>query len=475
MIDYAIIGAGIGGCSAAALLKAAGEEVVLIEKEPYVGGCASTFTHKKHRYNTGATTICGYRDGGAVKSLFDRAGVIPELIPVDPAMVVIHKNKTIRRFRDVELFLEEIDRAYSHPKHRMFWELVRSVSETFYETKGYYYSNRSLWDKILSLKSHAPLLRKFWPYLHANAQSFIENIYGELSAEYLDFLNAQVLIVTQTTLKECNFLTAALALGYTFDANHYAMGGMGRVCESLISNLPDVRLGHEVHSIHKIKDGFHINTSRGSLQARSLIMGTSHFESSRWFDEEAIKGYYRRYQKLNNHQSAFVLYMTVASKTPFSHHYQLISDNIIPNTLSKALFVSFSDPADTHIASEGHYSVTASIHTDARWWKDISPGEYRRKKHELHTLLEQWICDTLSLPRDSIVESFAATPKTFGRYLNRTQLGGIAMSRTNILPFLPSNDTPIERFYQVGDTSYAAQGWPGVAMGAMNLMRLLNE
>lgn len=475
MKEYAIVGGGIGGCSAAALLAAEGKEVVLIEKEPYLGGCASTFTHKKHLYNTGATTLCGYREGGIVHTLFERAGAKPELLEIDPAMVVIHNGKTIRRYRDMESFLEEINRAYPHPKHRAFWELVRSISERFYSQSGYRYSNRTVWKKISSLASYAPLLRELWPYLHESAHRFTERFYGGLDPEYLDFLSAQVLIVTQTSFSECNFLAAALALGYTFDINHYALGGMGKLCESLIANVPDIRLSHEVRSIFPIRGGYRINTAKGGIEAHNLIMATSHFGSEKWFSDEEIRSYYHRYARLNNHQSAFVLYMTLASVERYAHHYQLISQTTVPHTLSKALFVSFSDPSDIHLAPKGHYSITASIHTDERWWRALSPSDYRRKKHELQSLLEKWICDTLSLKRGDIVESFAATPKTFGRYLNRTQLGGIAMSRTNILPLLPSNDTPIERFYQVGDTSYAAQGWPGVAMGAMNLMRLLDE
>jgi len=44
----------------------------------------------------------------------------------------------------------------------------------------------------------------------------------------------------------------------------------------------------------------------------------------------------------------------------------------------------------------------------------------------------------------------------------------------NFLPFLPSNDTKIDGLYNIGDSVYAAQGWPGVMMGVKNLKRLLD-
>jgi len=47
------------------------------------------------------------------------------------------------------------------------------------------------------------------------------------------------------------------------------------------------------------------------------------------------------------------------------------------------------------------------------------------------------------------------------------------MKKENLVYKLPSNDTPIKGLYVVGDTTYAAQGWPGVMMGVKNLERLL--
>lgn len=473
--EYAVVGGGIGGCSIAALLNAHGHDVVLIEKERTLGGCASTFIHDGNRYNTGATTISGYHEGGIVKRLFDTVGVTPNLISSDPAITILQGQKSCIRYRDIGTFVAEMNRFYPHSKHDEFWKLVHTIGEAFYTLEAsYYYSNRSRLKKIVSLLSFYPLLKTFRPYLFCNAREFIIRFYGDTTPEFIDFLDAQILIVAQATSEEINFFTAALALGYTFNETHYPIGGMGAVCESLTSKIPNIRSGCEVIMIKRNKELYQITTSEGIFHARNLIMGTSHYESSRWFDDHDIKNYYASFEKRNNHQSAFILYIKVKTDTVFQHHYQLISDSLIPYTLSKSLFVSFSDPSDNAFVS-GHYHITASIHTDSRMWLELSPTHYKTQKSELHNLLQGWICDRLSLQNDEIIESFAATPKTFSRYINRTQLGGNALTMSNFLPLLPSNDTPVPGFYQVGDTSYAAQGWPGVVMGAFNCMRLIHE
>lgn len=475
MREYAIIGGGIGGCASAALLNALEKDVVLLEKEPYLGGCASTFTHKKHRYNAGATTLCGYGEGRIVKKLFDQVGIVPEVIHSDPAIVVMHKDKIIHRYQDMERFIDEINNAYPHPKHKDFWYLVHTIGSEFYTAQGYTYSNASWIKKFSSLRTFYPLLKKFWPYLLRDTKSFINYFYGEIDPDYFAFIDAQILIVAQVKSDSINFLNGALALGYTFESNYYPVGGMGKISESLVSKVSDIRLSHEVSSIRKIDNGFRVTTQNGSFNAKNIIMGTSYFESEKWIDDTNIKSYYSKYQHLNNHQSAFVLYLTIPNNREYFHHYQLISDDIILFTISNALFVSVSDPNDPVLSADNTLSITASIHTDERFWRNLTPANYNVQKETLSVLIEEWICDTLFIDKSSILQRFAATPKSFGRYLNRTQLGGIPMNRHNILPLLPSNDTPIKQFYTVGDTSYAAQGWPGVVMGAFNLMSLLNE
>lgn len=474
MQEFAIIGGGIGGCSTAALLHASGKEVVLLEKEPYLGGCASTFSHRGFRYNSGATTLCGYGEGRVVRKLFERVGVTPDLIETDPSIVVVHNGKTTPRYRDIDRFLEILDRNYPHPKHAEFWNLILTLSREFYAVEGYYYSNRNPLAKLRSLMSFSPLIQKFWSHLTKDARSVIEHFYGGISKEYLDFLDAQILIVAQTRSDSVNFLTAALALGYTFEANHYPIGGMGKVCETLVSNVPEVRLSHEVMHIAKEEGFYRIYTTQGVIEARNVVLGSSIFESRERFADKEITSYLERYRRYDHHQSAFVLYMSIRTPSSFAHHYQLIGDAPLPYTISQSLFVSLSDPNDQEIAPRGVTSITASIHTDTRMWEGLSRAEYASRKAILKGLIEKWICDTLLIDKGEVLDSFAATPKTFGRYLGRTRLGGIPMKRTHLLPFLPANDTPIEGFYHVGDTTYAAQGWPGVVMGAFNLTKGLN-
>lgn len=472
MKEFAVVGSGVGGSSIAAYLDAKGHDTVLFEKEPYLGGCSSTFSHAGYSYNTGATTLAGYQEGHIVKKTLDAIGCRPELISTDPAIVIIQNGKHTPRYRDLERFLDVIEQNYPHRKNREFWTLVQKIGTDFYAMDGHAYSNQSLSAKILSLSSYLPMAIKFQHYLRVDALSFMEEFFGDISKEYFDFMEAQILIVAQAKSSEVNFLTAVLALGYTFNETHYVPGGMGRLFDTITANMHDVRRSTTVDRIIKEKDHYVLHTADEVVTSKNIILNSTVYDTPVLFEDRSIKTFYSKYKSLDNHQSSFMLYMTIQSEESFEHHYQLIQDALFPHTLSNALFVSFSDERDDLISQQGHYSITASIHTDTRWWEEKKG--YARQKKVLQQLLQKTICDTLGITESQIVHSIAATPRTFKRYIRRSQLGGNAITMKNLFPRLPGNDTPFKGLYHVGDTVYAAQGWPGVMLGVDNLRKRLH-
>ncbi len=437
MRDYAIVGSGIGGSSIAAYLDAKGYDTLLFEKEPYLGGCSSTFKHKGFSYNTGATTLAGYQEGQVVKELFDTIGFTPNVISTDPAIVIIQGDKRVARYRDLNTFLDALEKQYPHPKNREFWTLVYTINKEFYKMNGHYYANSSLLSKTISLFSYLPLMLKFQRYLRVNALDFITNFFKDISPEYLRFLEAQIMIVAQAHSRKVNFFTAALSLGYTFNETHYAIGGLGQIFQGMTASMKDVRTNSEITKIERKDQHFVLHTKNESIQARHLILNSTVYDSSTLFEDRPVQKYYKKYKHLDNHQSSFMLYLTIKSDADFAHHYQIIQDENYPDTLSNALFVSFSDKEDDQICPQGHYSITASIHTDSRWWDDET--SYAKQKETLMRLLLSTICDTLDIKESQVLHQFAGTPKTFKHYIKRSQLGGNPITMKNFLPRLPGN------------------------------------
>ncbi len=465
MDDFAVIGGGIGGACSALFLSQK-HPTTLYEKEPYLGGCASTFKHKGDFYNTGATTFAGYAENSYMYTLFKTHGVHFQKKKLSSALTVLINDKVIHRFADQTLFLEEINTAFYHPKNREFYTLINELSQRFFHIDGYMYSNASFLEKLSSLTSFFPLLRSFYPYLFTNAREYITSYFGQINPEYLDYLDNQVLIVAQAKLSSINMLTAALALSYQFLDNYYIFGGMGSIFEGIERVLPRVEKKCFIQKIIKTPECFVLQTHRTEFKAKNIVLNSSLFDAKALFEDKTILNYLGGYERLNSDLSAFMVYLEIDTPKHLEHHYQIIVPYTLPFTISNSIFVSFGDDEDRKMK----HSVTISVHTTTRQWSKENTLE---QKNELEAIIKQIVCEHLGLLPEEIKGSFSATPQTFKRFINRETLGGIPMLSKNLLYKLPANDSPIKGLFHVGDTTFAGQGWLGVMMGVRNLQRLL--
>ena len=72
--DVIVIGAGVGGLTAAALLSKAGLSVCVLEKEPHVGGYLAGFKRKHFIFDTAIHWLNQYGPDGIVDKLFSVIG-----------------------------------------------------------------------------------------------------------------------------------------------------------------------------------------------------------------------------------------------------------------------------------------------------------------------------------------------------------------------------------------------------------------
>lgn len=88
--DVAVIGAGVGGLTTAALLSKAGMSVCVLEKEPHAGGYLAGFRRKDFRFDTAIHWLNQCTPGGMACKIFDLLGNDhPNVIP----------QKRIRRYK----------------------------------------------------------------------------------------------------------------------------------------------------------------------------------------------------------------------------------------------------------------------------------------------------------------------------------------------------------------------------------------
>ena len=95
MTQITVIGAGIGGLTAAALLARRGYQVTVYDQALVPGGCASTFSRRGFTFDVGATQVAGLEVGGIHQRIFAELGIdLPDSVPCDPACAVFLPGET---------------------------------------------------------------------------------------------------------------------------------------------------------------------------------------------------------------------------------------------------------------------------------------------------------------------------------------------------------------------------------------------
>lgn len=468
-LDIAVVGSGMGGSMIAALHKE--KQITLFEKDKNLGGCAGTFKKYGNLYNIGATTLAGYEDGHVVKEIFDTVHVKPNLTQSHIAMRVLQGGNVIDRGVDFEAFLEDIEKVYPNPNNRKFWSKIQQIDATFWKLQRLFYAKYSLKSYLKTTISLAELIRYFPVDIFKSAKGFIQETLGKISQEYQDFINAQLLITVQTTYKDIPLLSLALGLSYPFHKVFYVNGGIGTVFDTLLKEV-QVRKKEEVVSIKKMQTSFVLCTTKGEYEAKNIVLNTSLYSTSALFEDRSIKKYYEQFSFCD--QSAFVVYVSLHVKEDLLHHYQVLLESSIPNCISNSFFVSVSDRQDKVLSKNG-YSITISTHTKASFWKNLDQDEYKKQK----LITQEYIIKELlrhikEIKKEELQHVFSATSTTFHHYIGRYNCGGKAITMKNILQ-TPSCKTPFKGLYNIGDTLFAGQGWPGVALGVKALHWELNE
>ena len=467
-IDIAVIGSGIGGSLISALNK--NKDLILFEKDKNLGGCASTFKRFGTYFNAGATTFVGYENNHPIKNIFDEVGVIPNILESKIAIRTIQNRKIVDRVANFEEFLTNLNNVYYHKNNRIFWKTIKEIDERFWTLKKVYFAKYGFQAYAKTAFFVAELLKEFGFMLFKTADGYINEVLPNISKEYKAFINSQLLITLQTTSKDLSLLAMSLGLAYPFHKVFYPIGGMGQIIEDLLKDV-NVQNKEQIISIKKEQNKYRLISTKNEYLASTVILNSAIFESSKLFLDENIKKYYDKFSFSD--QSAFVVYLKLDSKEKLLHHYQIILKENIPNCISNSFFVSVSDINDEKLSNDG-YSITISTHSKAIFWEGLTKDEYEEKKEFTQNfIITEFLNNFDNIKKENIKTLFSATSKTFYRYINRSNCGGKPITAKTIFQ-LPSCNTPFDGLYNVGDTVFAGQGWPGVAIGVNVLNKELN-
>ncbi|MEX1316911.1 MAG: C-3',4' desaturase CrtD [Synechococcaceae cyanobacterium] len=486
-LDVVVVGAGIAGLTAAALLARSGLTVELLEAHHQSGGCAGTFRRGPYTFDVGATQVAGLEPGGSHARLFRHLGVpLPEATPLDPACVVHLDDggEPVHLWRDPQRWQEERRRHF--PGSDRFWHLCSSLHRANWRFAAGdpVLPPRSAWDLARTLRALGPDNLASGLLAAASVADLLRlcGCAGDLRLRR--FLDLQLRLYSQEPADRTAALYGATVLAVAQEPLglwhlHGSMQALSTRLEGALEKAGGrLRLRHRLTGLRRLGSGlWELKVTRGRdrpaalLQARDVVLAIPPQLLPELLGDQLPGSYRRRLEGLNDPSGALVLYAAVPRQAlPASTPAHLQFDGTNPGPL----FVSVSQEGDGR-APTGRATVIASVFTPARPWFEREPSVYDLAKAEAQRMIQAGLERGLDLSPEDWLHAELATPRGFARWTGRPFgfVGGLGQRPRCFGPFGLASRTPLAGLWLCGDAIYPGEGTAGVSLSALTACRQL--
>ncbi len=486
--DVLVVGAGIAGLTAAALLARAGLAVALLEAHHQSGGCAGTFRRGPWTFDVGATQVAGLEAGGIHERLFRHLGVAaPIAEPLDPGCVVDLADglPPVRIRRDPAAWREERQRQF--PGSERFWRLCDAIHQANWRfaARDPVLPPRSFWDLGQLLGAVGPGTWLSAPLTTATVADLLW-LSGCGGMERLRrFLDLQLRLYSQEPADRTAALYGATVLAMVQEplGLWHLQGSMQSLSTALEQALAaadgQLLLRHRLERLspprHKGEDweleGTAADGSRFRRRARDVVLSLPPQGLPDLLGDALPQGYRRRLETLPESSGALVFYGVVERRwLPAGCPGHLQLDWSEPGSL----FVSVSREGDGR-APAGEATVIASVFTAARPWFALDPAAYAQAKREAVAGIQRGLERLLGVPAHGWRHGELATPRGFAHWTGRPWgfVGGLGQHPSRFGPFGLASRTPLAGLWLCGDGIHPGEGTAGVSLSALMACRQL--
>jgi phytoene dehydrogenase-like protein len=487
--DYIVIGAGIGGLSAACFLSKYNKKVLVLEKQDRVGGLCTSFIKNETQFD------CGIEG-------------LHELDPKEtiPQFLAFLGGKIECETRNENICCYINNKKYSFRFESLKEDFISQFSDNKEDIEKIFSIFNGIMEQALS-GNKAPVP----PYDMSIIELIKFGIYNMINKPLLmkyglrDFNKIIWKLTKNKEIAEIIYSKAAanmLFFGYAYrwwsiGKTYYPIGGMQTIADTLkritlysgCAIFVNTAVNEIIIEKSKVRG---IRTKKGDVYyADKIISNVSPiFTNSLILSEKKKKlKMDRLYKKKDIFQSACILFLTVKEINSLDgNNYIYIGSGDCTKTPEKS-YDPYNAPIVIQIANkkpnDKFYAVTALAPIPYEYcnsWNTFGTKErnkeYYKLKNEVQNILLNRICEKLGDDfKNSITYAELGTPLTFERYTNSTNgsFMGFAYNRKNYGKFVKQK-TEIPGLYLVGQWTFPGFGIAGVmASGYYLTKELLKE
>ncbi|MGD1897276.1 MAG: phytoene desaturase family protein [Phormidesmis sp.] len=483
--DVVIIGSGLGGLVAGALLARYGRRVIVCESHSLPGGAAHAFsrTHqgKTFTFDSGPSFFCGLGEAGSANPISQVLAVLEEsieAIPYEPFGYYHFPEGTLPVYGDSEKYQQAVE-AFCPGGATQLAALEERLLKIYAPLKTIPTLALRADLKLLPLllKQYSGAIAKLIPVLRDLARSMGEVMAPYITSDWLRrLLDLECFLLSGMTCDE----TVAPEMAFMFGERaqsviDYPIGGSGALVDALVRGLRkwggELKLGAHVQKILTRKGcATGVCLKNGTeITAPIVISNATIWDTySHLLDPSALPASYRD-QKLETPAVDSFMHLHLGIRAdglqnvPI-HHVVVHNSDLPVTTPGNTCMVSIPTVLDPQQAPEGYYTVHAYPLEPFEGWK--KDKQYEQKKREKAETLFKAVERVIPDVRDRVELELIGTPLTHSRFLRRYQ-GTYGPAIKAKEGRFPSGKTPVKGLYLVGDSTLPGIGVPAVAASAI--------
>ena len=487
--DAIIIGSGMGGLTASALLAKKGWKTLLLEKERQVGGYVVSFRRGGFTFDATGAFVGGCQEGGEFHQILKEIGADEEIefIPIQHIQNIYPGFEVHLREGGFYCFMEALLNLFPEEEKGLknYLALIKRIGE---EVKSC--SEMTLLKKILFPFTFRNLFR----FHRTSHKTILDNLFKGREIK----MALHTLPATEPPSRLSFLFVATLVSKALMEGVFYPKGGMGKISEAMAKSF--LRSGGEIllqteadQILIKDRQVEGIRTKDEKIfRAPVVISNVNPNLLAKMLPSEFQKPFTEKIGRFEYSLSCFILYLATdldlkGMDLPYFTYLRFLSDleeedrilqgGEVPKNPTMTL--SIPTLLDPSLAPVNHHLVKVLVSVPYHYrenWGMANRDTYRNIKGEFsQKILQQLESKLIPDLRKHLLFYEAATPLTLERYTGN-ELGamyGLASTPKQMGNLRPSHQTSIRGLFQVGHYTQPSHGIVGASLSGLFATRAI--